>query len=430
MTGLVLGPAPPDDLQEVATPEESAAIVRSVSREVVLEAERVGKSLAELGPLCHRRYGRGAFAVHYASLADARAHRCLTVESWLEQIVRQSSSYPLSIDGPVPEKVLHAARAFALDCPEGELGSRVVYRRAAKLLEQLPQEGSVESREALGTYDPSMEICVCGEVAVRGEDIVTVVARMPTSAFAEKQEEQRTRWQAVREHVARLKSWGNQELSDREVGTELAAKTYQEALRILVESELDDDSIELPLRLNLAEALLRLGQYQESAKESTRALELDPGNVKALYRRGRAHLILGEAELARADLMKAALASPQDRDVRQALQVARCYVPQQRQPVLPASSSNLSLRVERGMAWSRSMSVMLLHAALELRHRIKGLFLARSLQRQLLLLALFGVSGLAFELLRRPHRRRALVTSAATSAIAVSAASCPGTHAS
>lgn len=322
------GPEPPAPSGPSAlTPEESAEVIKAVCREVVLEAERAGKDVSQFGPRCHRKYGRGALVVHFGSLEDVKANKCLSIDAWLEQTVRQSASYPLPSDGPVPAKVLQAAKAFSCDCPEGELGRRVLYRKAAKLLDQLPESGSGDSRLALETYDPSTEVCVCGEVLGGSDDnIFVVAARLSASTFSEKQEEQHRRWQAVREHAARLKSWGNEELSDREVGTELAAKTYREGLRILAEAELEDAGLELAFRLNLAEALARLGQWRESCEECSRALELEPESVKGLFRRGRARLKLGEPELARADLVRAARAAPQDKAVREALEAAKHYV--------------------------------------------------------------------------------------------------------
>merc|ERR1712070_113041 len=51
------------------------------------------------------------------------------------------------------------------------------------------------------------------------------------------------------------------------------------------------------------------------------------GNVKALFRRGRARLRLGDIDGAKADLSKAAHAAPQDRAVRDELEAAKHWVP-------------------------------------------------------------------------------------------------------
>mmetsp|Transcript_144499 Transcript_144499/g.463037 ORF Transcript_144499/g.463037 Transcript_144499/m.463037 type:complete len:411 (-) Transcript_144499:9-1241(-) len=310
-----------------ATPEESSDVVRAACREVVLEAERCGKSVEELAPLCHRKFGRGAFSVHFASLADAAAGRCLPVEAWLQSNLRRGAGYPLAADGPVPERVLEAARAFCCGCPDGNLGKRVIYRRIDRLLEQLPLGGGADSRDALESYDPYTEVCICGEALAGGhDDVFTVVARVPLEVFVERQQEQRRRWDAVREQVAQLKSWGNNELQDREVGTELAEKTYREALRVLLDAELEDDQLEVALRLNLSEALARLGRWEGSEAEAGLALALAPQSAKARFRRGRARLRMGRAEEAREDLAQAAAAVPQDRWIREELEAAKHFV--------------------------------------------------------------------------------------------------------
>jgi len=277
--------------------------------------------------------------------------------AWLEASVRRSECYPLDREGPVPTRVLDAARTFFCECPDGDLGSRVRYRRSDKLLQQLPEHGAAESREALEAYDPLSEICICGEVAAEGKDaIFTVAARLPSEVFAEKQRDQRKRWSMVREQVTRLKSWGNAEMKDREVGTELAEKTYREALRILTESQLEDDSLELPLRSNLAEALARLHRWSESASECDRALQIDPGNTKALFRRGRANLRLDRGEEARTDLARAARAEPNDRAIREELEAAKRWTP----PAVIPVAQTLVAQNQRGSSLTKIMRNFLL----------------------------------------------------------------------
>merc|ERR1712232_760387 len=124
-----------------------------------------------------------------------------------------------------------------------------------------------------------------------------------------------------------LKAWGNQELAAKDVGTDLAVQTYRGAIQALEDSELEEPSIEIPLRLNLAEALLRLGEWKDVVIETTLALDLEPGNAKALYRRGRANLQLDDVDLAKQDLVRAAKAAPQDRAIREALELAKVWVP-------------------------------------------------------------------------------------------------------
>lgn len=111
---------------------------------------------------------------------------------------------------------------------------------------------------------------------------------------------------------------------------------------MLVDSMLQDGTLEMQLRLNLAEALSRLGKWEESAEESGRALELDEEEtlkVKALFRRGRAHLRLDRAEEAIADLRKAARLEPTNRAVRQELEAAKRWRPKQPAAVVASTSA-------------------------------------------------------------------------------------------
>lgn len=52
--------------------------------------------------------------------------------------------------------------------------------------------------------------------------------------------------------------------------------------------------IELPVCLNLALSYLKIEQYHYAIKYASQALDKDPENQKALYRRGRAYMGIGE----------------------------------------------------------------------------------------------------------------------------------------
>lgn len=398
------GPSPPGPpVPKAATPEESADIVKGVLVQITLEAERASQDVAEVAKLCHQKYGRGALTVHFESLAAARDGKCLTVDEWLKASIRRSSSYPFPRNKPVPEKVLCAARAFACDCAaEGQLGRLVIYRRAEKLIQQIPADAVSQSREALESYDPTCEVCVCGEVpAGAHDDVFTIAAKVPIESLVEKQQQQRKQWDSARDHVLRLKEWGNEEIKDKEVGTDLAAQTYREALRILLETKMEDAPVELALRLNLSEAVGRLGQWQESYEESCRALELDPTNVKALFRRGRALLQLGKPDEARQDLSRAAKAAPQDRRIREELEAAR------RSSVQPAEIAvQTQCRDGAGV-----MAVSIRHAlsgARQLAVAMRGVFATQTsgLWRQLSFVAAVALLLRALAQWRRRHGLR------------------------
>lgn len=83
---------------------------------------------------------------------------------------------------------------------------------------------------------------------------------------------------------------------------------------------LDESSVlKAALHCNAAAALLALRRHEEALDQCRGALALEPGNVKALYRKGRAHAGLGQDGAAREALERAAKLAPGDAAVRAAL---------------------------------------------------------------------------------------------------------------
>jgi tetratricopeptide (TPR) repeat protein len=73
--------------------------------------------------------------------------------------------------------------------------------------------------------------------------------------------------------------------------------------------------------LNLAAAQLREGRNLEKVvKYCNEVLQAEPGNVKALFRRGKARNLLNDLEAAKEDLMAAAKLDPGNKDVRNELE--------------------------------------------------------------------------------------------------------------
>ena len=82
-------------------------------------------------------------------------------------------------------------------------------------------------------------------------------------------------------------------------------------------------NVRLPVFGNRAAAYLRMGKHNECIEAATAVLAEAPDNAKALYRRGKARLALGQTEAAEEDLRKAAKASPDDKAIRRALAEVR-----------------------------------------------------------------------------------------------------------
>uniref|UniRef100_A0A6N2JZR7 peptidylprolyl isomerase n=1 Tax=Salix viminalis TaxID=40686 RepID=A0A6N2JZR7_SALVM len=74
-------------------------------------------------------------------------------------------------------------------------------------------------------------------------------------------------------------------------------------------------SLRLSCHLNNAACKLKSGEYLEASRLCTKVLELDPLNVKALFRRSQAYLKTSELEKAEADIKKALAIDPNNRQV-------------------------------------------------------------------------------------------------------------------
>uniref|UniRef100_A0A146LWJ2 AH receptor-interacting protein n=1 Tax=Lygus hesperus TaxID=30085 RepID=A0A146LWJ2_LYGHE len=70
------------------------------------------------------------------------------------------------------------------------------------------------------------------------------------------------------------------------------------------------NSKKIPILLNYAQCKLSLGQYYEVVEHCTTVLEHEPDNVKALYRRAKAHMAVWNKEEARKDLEMLAKLDP------------------------------------------------------------------------------------------------------------------------
>lgn len=62
---------------------------------------------------------------------------------------------------------------------------------------------------------------------------------------------------------------------------------------------------ETPCYLNLAHCYIKVDQHHYAIKYATQAMENEPKNTKALFRRGVAYTKIGEVDKARADLNEA-----------------------------------------------------------------------------------------------------------------------------
>ncbi|XP_059480058.1 AH receptor-interacting protein [Neocloeon triangulifer] len=118
--------------------------------------------------------------------------------------------------------------------------------------------------------------------------------------------------------VPQLKEEGN-ELYRKGLNKEAADK-YSEALAILEHLMLKEkpgdeewnvlNAQKLPLLLNFSQCRLNQGEFYTVIEHCTTVLEKEPENVKALYRRGKAHIGAWNPAEARKDLQRAAELQP------------------------------------------------------------------------------------------------------------------------
>lgn len=73
------------------------------------------------------------------------------------------------------------------------------------------------------------------------------------------------------------------------------------------------NDLRLSCYLNNAACKLKLEEYSEASRLCTKVIELDPSNVKALFRRSQAYMKTSELEKAEADLKRALAIDPNNR---------------------------------------------------------------------------------------------------------------------
>uniref|UniRef100_A0A0A9F3M2 Uncharacterized protein n=1 Tax=Arundo donax TaxID=35708 RepID=A0A0A9F3M2_ARUDO len=99
---------------------------------------------------------------------------------------------------------------------------------------------------------------------------------------------------------------------------EEALSQYETALQIASELESAED-IRSACHSNRAVCFLKLGKYDETIKECTKALELNPSYLKALLRRAEAHEKLEHYDEAVADMKKVIELDPSNQQSKRSL---------------------------------------------------------------------------------------------------------------
>lgn len=130
-------------------------------------------------------------------------------------------------------------------------------------------------------------------------------------ALTDEQMREKTRIQAND-----AKTEGNKLFAAGQFGDALSQ--YEIALQIAAEMESAED-ICSACYSNRAVCFLKLGKYEETIKECTKALDLNPSYLKALLRRGEAHEKLEHYDEAIADMRKVIELDPSNEQAKRSL---------------------------------------------------------------------------------------------------------------
>ena len=126
------------------------------------------------------------------------------------------------------------------------------------------------------------------------------------------------------ETASRMKASGSERFRLGDVRA--AAVLYSKALKLIIPISSLPDALEtvktlrIVLLLNLAACQLKLEQYGNARENCTKVLELEPDNVKALYRRAQALSSSKDFDRARTDFLRAKQLEPNNRIIVEQLQ--------------------------------------------------------------------------------------------------------------
>ncbi|CAH8278884.1 unnamed protein product [Arabidopsis lyrata] len=102
-----------------------------------------------------------------------------------------------------------------------------------------------------------------------------------------------------------------------------ASKRYERGVKYIeYDSTFDEEEkkkardLKIACNLNDAACKLKLKDYKEAAKLSTKVLEMDSRNVKAMYRRAHAYMETADLDLAELDIKKALEIDPDNKEVK------------------------------------------------------------------------------------------------------------------
>ena len=147
----------------------------------------------------------------------------------------------------------------------------------------------------------------------------------------------------ILEEVPKMKEKGNDLYRAGDHGG--AAEVYREALGYLERMSLKEhprteqwrtiEEMKVPLLLNYSQCKLVFGEYKEVVTHTTSVLEFDKDNVKALFRRAKAHaglwnLAEAERDFERVVMLNSSLSGAAEKELTKLKEGIRAYEAEQR----------------------------------------------------------------------------------------------------
>ncbi|KAH3858145.1 hypothetical protein DPMN_100765 [Dreissena polymorpha] len=139
--------------------------------------------------------------------------------------------------------------------------------------------------------------------------------------------------------VGEIKDIGNKLYKEKSY--EKAKQKYTKAMRYIEKLEDDADLTDeqekelkekhkLSIHLNIAACKLPLKDYEGTVEDCDKALDIAPGNIKALFRKGQAQVYLKAWEKAQDTLTKAANLDPEDKVIQKELVKVKAAMEQEK----------------------------------------------------------------------------------------------------
>nr|KJB37904.1 hypothetical protein B456_006G225400 [Gossypium raimondii] len=275
--------------------------------------------------------GRPATGGECAVPPNATLHITLELVSWksvsditkdkkvLKKIVKEGEGYERPNDGTVVQVKLIGK------LPDGTIFIKKGY-------DEEPFEFKIDEEQVIDGLDKAVKTMKKGENALitiqpeyafgssESHQELAVVPANSTVYYEEKESWEMDTPQKI-EAAGKKKEEGNALFKAGKF--ERASKRYEKAVSFIeYDSSFNDEEkkqaklLKVNCNLNNAASKLKLKDYKQAAKLCTKVLELDSGNVKALYRRAQAYIQLVDLDLAEADIKKALEIDPDNRDVK------------------------------------------------------------------------------------------------------------------